>query len=89
MNISLVKKTSVDMRKTSYSTYLAVAVAEKKYQGRQYIGPPLDKNSLGWDHNIFLGVVRSVQIVVHPYSPGVLVSWCYGKYSCLVLIDGH
>ena len=33
MNITLVKKTSVDMRKTSYSTYLAVAVTEKKYQG--------------------------------------------------------
>ena len=34
MNITLVKKTSVDMRKTSYSTYLAVAVTEKKYQGK-------------------------------------------------------
>ena len=35
MNITLVKKTSMDMTKTSYSTYLAVAVAEKKYQGRK------------------------------------------------------
>ena len=33
MNITFVKKTSVDLRKTSYSTYLAVAVTEKKYQG--------------------------------------------------------
>ena len=33
MNISFVKKTSVDLSKTSYSTYLAVAVTEKKYQG--------------------------------------------------------
>ena len=33
MNITFVKKTSVDLSKTSYSTYLAVAVTEKKYQG--------------------------------------------------------